>query len=240
MDTIKGRISVEATVKGSIVEPPTDYNDLANKPKINNVELKGNKTLDELNVYSKDDIGGLLSHKVDNDKASINRALNKLDFKECELSDDTQFIAEDNETSNLLKLNKLVKVFDYIKSKLALDHLFLRTNSQTLTKEQKTQARMNIHAANGGKRKCGMYEDIGTHTSVDNPYICPSDGYVRYNSSGTNTANVNIGTSDIHYVMDTVTGATFHNLWVSEGMPVYFGGTLNRGLFITLEHYGEE
>lgn len=35
----------------------TDYNDLSNKPKINNVELKGNKTLESLGIASKEELG---------------------------------------------------------------------------------------------------------------------------------------------------------------------------------------
>ena len=35
----------------------TDYNDLSNKPKINNVELKGNKTLEALGIASTEELG---------------------------------------------------------------------------------------------------------------------------------------------------------------------------------------
>jgi hypothetical protein len=40
----------------------TDYNNLDNKPKINDVELIGNKTLDELNIVKKEDGKGLSSN----------------------------------------------------------------------------------------------------------------------------------------------------------------------------------
>lgn len=40
----------------------TDYNDLINKPKVNGVELTGEKTLDDLGVASKEEINNSLSN----------------------------------------------------------------------------------------------------------------------------------------------------------------------------------
>lgn len=40
---------------GTSTEGTTNYTDLENKPKINNVELTGNKTLDELGIQAKGD-----------------------------------------------------------------------------------------------------------------------------------------------------------------------------------------
>lgn len=39
---------------------PIDYGKLSNLPKLNNVELKGNKTLNDINVYSKDEIDDMI------------------------------------------------------------------------------------------------------------------------------------------------------------------------------------
>ena len=52
LDTVKMTVDLKGvqTVTG---EPVSDYNQLNNKPQINNVELTGNKTLDELNIQPK-------------------------------------------------------------------------------------------------------------------------------------------------------------------------------------------
>lgn len=61
----------------------SDYDDLENKPKINSIELIGNKTLDELNIQSKgnyanaDDISTKTS-ELQNDSGFITNAVNSL------------------------------------------------------------------------------------------------------------------------------------------------------------------
>lgn len=61
----------------------SDYADLANKPKINNVELSGNKTLESLGIASSDDLTSLsdnvgdLSELTTTDKTSIVNAINE-------------------------------------------------------------------------------------------------------------------------------------------------------------------
>lgn len=47
-------------------EQGIDYNDLDNKPKINNVELKGNKTSDDLLIVSKSELQQVVAEMVDN------------------------------------------------------------------------------------------------------------------------------------------------------------------------------
>lgn len=61
----------------------TDYADLTNKPKINNVELSGNKTLDDLGIASETDLNTLsenvgdLSELTTTDKTSLVNAINE-------------------------------------------------------------------------------------------------------------------------------------------------------------------
>lgn len=40
-----------------------DYNDLSNKPKVNNVEITGNKTLSELGLYSKEEVDEIIANQ---------------------------------------------------------------------------------------------------------------------------------------------------------------------------------
>ena len=62
----------------------TDYADLTNKPKINNVELSGNKSLGDLGIASKNDLDTLsdnvgdLSELTTTDKTSIVDAINEV------------------------------------------------------------------------------------------------------------------------------------------------------------------
>lgn len=51
--TRKDGTKKSAIVTGGTGSGTSDYNDLDNKPKINNIELKGNKTLDELGIQAK-------------------------------------------------------------------------------------------------------------------------------------------------------------------------------------------
>lgn len=44
-----------------------DYNDLTNRPSVNGVELVGNKTLDDLDAYTQEEVNALLSDKADAD-----------------------------------------------------------------------------------------------------------------------------------------------------------------------------
>lgn len=61
----------------------TDYNDLENKPQINGVELKGNKTSGDLKMYTQEEVDYMLADKMDKpyvpititDNATINDAL---------------------------------------------------------------------------------------------------------------------------------------------------------------------
>ena len=75
VSTLNPNENATVEIKGTLEEPvlnfgipkgkdgnngSTNYNDLENKPIINNVELSGNKTLDELNIASKDYVNDLV------------------------------------------------------------------------------------------------------------------------------------------------------------------------------------
>ncbi len=49
----------------------TDYNDLENKPQINGVELKGNKTSGDLKMYTQEEVDYMLADKMDKPYTSI-------------------------------------------------------------------------------------------------------------------------------------------------------------------------
>lgn len=62
----EGEKLAEITIQGNTTEvyapeSTTDYNDLANKPKINSVELTGDKTSSQLNMYDKDEVDRLIA-----------------------------------------------------------------------------------------------------------------------------------------------------------------------------------
>lgn len=66
-ETIIGNVANSSSLSGTLnkaveyITPETDYNELKNKPSINDVELTGNKTLDELGIQPKGDY--LIEHQ---------------------------------------------------------------------------------------------------------------------------------------------------------------------------------
>lgn len=58
-----------------VIEPlsKSSYNDLLDKPTINNVELKGNVTLDDLNLMDKEQVQSAINNVIDDSEASLTK-----------------------------------------------------------------------------------------------------------------------------------------------------------------------
>lgn len=59
IETLEGELN-----EGSVIIGSTDYNDLQNKPFINGIELVGNKTLDELDIATKEDVENAIKNNI--------------------------------------------------------------------------------------------------------------------------------------------------------------------------------
>ena len=75
----------------------SDYNDLKNKPKINEIELEGNKTLDELGIQPK---GDYASKKELANKASINDMTNYIEEHKEELRGPAGAVIQEEEPTD--------------------------------------------------------------------------------------------------------------------------------------------
>lgn len=64
------RISENGETK--LIGSSYDYNDLSNKPKVNNVEITGNKTLSELGLYSKEEVDEIIANQSVSGSGSLN------------------------------------------------------------------------------------------------------------------------------------------------------------------------
>lgn len=108
----------------------TNYNDLTNKPQINGVELSGNKTLDSLGIQAKGDYAP---------KSSI-------PTKTSQLTNDSGFLTEHQDISNLATKSELNNKVDKVSGKQ------LSTNDFTTDLKNKLDSvdvNAKVHSVNG-------------------------------------------------------------------------------------------
>ena len=112
----------------------TNYNQLVNKPKINNVELSGNKTLDQLGIQPK---GNYLSSESDpiysKDKPNI-ALKSEIPTKVSELTNDSKFASETYVDEEIAKFD-FIKVVDALPTKGLSNRIYFVPKSDTQTQD---------------------------------------------------------------------------------------------------------
>lgn len=73
---IKSNYRIMENGKLILIGSTYNYNDLSNKPKVNNVELTGNKTLSDLGLYTKEEVDQIIA-KTNNDILMLMSSLKK-------------------------------------------------------------------------------------------------------------------------------------------------------------------
>lgn len=128
--TITINNGVISSSSGSGETGTTNYNDLLNKPQINGVELSGNKTLDNLGIQAKGDYAL---------KSSI-------PTKTSQLTNDSNFLTEHQDISNLATKSELNNKVDKVSGKQ------LSTNDFTTDLKNKLDSvdvNAKVHSVNG-------------------------------------------------------------------------------------------
>lgn len=211
LDTVKMTVDLKGvqTVTG---EPVSDYNQLNNKPQINNVELTGNKTLDELNIQPK---GEYVTD--DNYVHTDNNYTNEDKSKLAGLSNYTLPVATETELGGVKIGNNINKSEDGTISveitqgdngatftpSVSEEGIISWTNDQSLSNPDP----VNIKGPKGDKGDpgSGTTELVGTQdepivlSTIRNPGVYKISGYIK----NTNTATANnydSGSAIIFYV----------------------------------------
>lgn len=214
LDTVKMTVDLKGvqTVTG---EPVSDYNQLNNKPQINNVELTGNKTLDELNIQPK---GEYVTD--DNYVHTDNNYTNEDKSKLAGLSNYTLPVATETELGGVKIGNNINKSEDGTISveitqgdngatftpSVSEEGIISWTNDQSLSNPDP----VNIKGPKGdkgdpGEPGSGTTELVGTQeepivlSTIRDPGVYKISGYIK----NTNTATANnydSGSAIIFYV----------------------------------------
>ena len=167
-----------------------------------------------------------VNKKVNNDGVGVSGAMYQLDFNSNAVTDETQIVVQENATKWVRR--KAQAIADYLLGKFVS-----YTSAQTLTAEQRKQARNNIKAATGGARRLPKateeqygYHDISSYTSITHTFTAPTDGYVLLRkSSGTASAFV-----DGYTILGVNSGTG--SVFVGQGMPIYVSGSPNAAGFL--------
>ena len=112
-------------------------------------------------------------------------------------------------------------------------------HAQSLTDDQKEQARNNIDAARGGARHLAQTKtetlgrvDLTDYTSFENSYITPCDGYLQLR-------NANNTNSEMHvdkFTLCTAKQGQTSSIFCAEGFHVWVAGNPSAAEFIPWKH----
>lgn len=183
--------------EGADIEPSeaTDYNDLLNRPQINNVTLSGNKTAKDLGLYGTSNPPSYPVTSVNNKTGDVKLTANDvgalpnttvIPTKTSQLENDSGFIDE--------KTAKSVAPVQSVDGATgAVVTNAVKTVAQNLTDAQKIQARANIGA--GTSNFSGSFNDLSDKPTIPNKTsdLTNDSGYITVNDVPVKSVNSKTG-----------------------------------------------
>ena len=183
--------------EGADIEPSeaTDYNDLLNRPQINNVTLSGNKTAKDLGLYGTSNPPSYPVTSVNNKTGDVKLTANDvgalpnttvIPTKTSQLENDSGFIDEETAKS-------VAPVQSVDGATGAVVTNAVKTVAQNLTDAQKIQARANIGA--GTSNFSGSFNDLSDKPTIPNKTsdLTNDSGYITENDVPVKSVNSKTG-----------------------------------------------